>query len=70
MDSTSSSQPGRGRFRTPEKPTAAEQQQAREVSLRRIARLFAPFRWSVARVVAIIVASSIVGWRRRSCSER
>jgi ATP-binding cassette subfamily B protein len=54
--------PGRGgRFRTPDKPTAAERQQAREVSLRRIARLFTPYRWSVLGVVAIIVASSVVG---------
>ncbi|QIG43255.1 ABC transporter ATP-binding protein [Nocardioides anomalus] len=56
--------PNRGggeRFRTPDKPTAAERQQAREVSLRRIARLFTPYRWSVAGVVAIIVAASVVG---------
>ena len=56
MDSTTAPTPGRGRFRTPEKPTAAEKQQAREVSLRRIARLFAPYRGSVLVVVAIIVA--------------
>ena len=62
MDSTPSMSSGRGgRFRTPDKPTAEEKQQAREVSLRRIARLFAPYRWSVLGVVAIIVASSIVG---------
>jgi ATP-binding cassette subfamily B protein len=60
MDSTTMNT-GRGRFRTPEKPTAAERQQAREVSLRRIAGLFTPYKWSVAGVVAIIVASSIVG---------
>ena len=53
--------PGRGRFRVPDRATAAEKQQAREVSLRRIARLFAPYRWSVLGVVAIIVASSVVG---------
>lgn len=47
-------------------PTAREQQrqlereQAREVSLRRIGALFAPHRRSLAVVVAIIVASSIV----------
>ena len=40
--------------------TAAEKEQAREVSLRRIGRLFTPYRRSVAVVVAIIVASSIV----------
>ena len=63
MDSTTNQTPGRGRgrFRTPEKPTAAEKQQARDVSLRRIARLFTPYRWSVVGVVAIIVASSVVG---------
>jgi ATP-binding cassette, subfamily B, bacterial len=61
MDSTTTQNPGRGRFRTPEKPTAAEKQQAREVSLGRIARLFTPYHWSVLGVVAIIVASSIVG---------
>jgi ATP-binding cassette subfamily B protein len=60
MDSTTQST-GRGRFRAPQKLTAAEKQQAREVSLRRIARLFTPYRWSVLGVVAIIVASSIVG---------
>jgi ATP-binding cassette subfamily B protein len=54
--------PGRGgRFRTPDKPTAEEKRQARQVSLPRIARLFAPFRWSVLVVVAIIAASSVVG---------
>ncbi len=60
MDSTTLNA-GRGRFRTPDQPTVAERQQAREVSLRRIARLFTPFRWSVLGVVAIIVASSVVG---------
>ena len=38
--------------------SAAEQEQAREVSLRRIGRLFRPYRWPLAAVVAIIVASS------------
>jgi ATP-binding cassette subfamily B protein len=61
MDSTTTPVPGRGRFRAPEKPTDAERKQAREVSLRRIARLFTPYRWSVLGVVAIIVASSVVG---------
>jgi len=41
--------------------TAAEKTQAREVSLRRIGRLFAPYRWQLAIVTAIIAASSIVG---------
>ena len=41
--------------------TAAEKAQAREVSLRRIGQLFIPYRWPLAIVTAIIVASSIVG---------
>jgi len=41
--------------------SAAEKKQAREVSLPRIGRLFTPYRWPLAVVVAIIVASSIVG---------
>ncbi len=41
--------------------TAAEKAQAHEVSLRRIGRLFAPYRWQMAIVIAIIVASSLVG---------
>ncbi len=41
--------------------TAAEKAQARQVSLRRIGRLFTPYRWQLAIVTAIIVASSIVG---------
>jgi ATP-binding cassette subfamily B protein len=40
--------------------TAAEKAQAREVSLRRIGRLFTPYRGAITAVVAIIVASSIV----------
>jgi hypothetical protein len=40
--------------------TAADKAQAREVSLRRIARLFIPHRWSIATVTAIIVVSSVV----------
>jgi ATP-binding cassette subfamily B protein len=38
----------------------AEQAQARQVSLRRIWRLFTPYRWPLAIVVAIIAASSVV----------
>ncbi|WP_018334164.1 ABC transporter ATP-binding protein [Actinomycetospora chiangmaiensis] len=38
-----------------------DREQAKQVSLRRIARLFAPYRWSLAVVVAVIVASSVVG---------
>jgi ATP-binding cassette subfamily B protein len=41
--------------------TAAEKAQAREVSLRRIGQLFIPYRWPLAIVTAIIVASSVIG---------
>lgn len=41
--------------------TPAERQQAREVSLRRIGRLFLPHRRSLGIVVATIVVSSLVG---------
>jgi ATP-binding cassette subfamily B protein len=50
-----------GRTRGSRTVTAAEKAQAREVSLRRIGRLFTPYRWQLAIVTAIIVASSIVG---------
>lgn len=40
--------------------SATEKTQAREVSLRRIGRLFRPYRWPLALVIAIIVASSVV----------
>ena len=50
-----------GRDRGPRTVTAAEKAQAREVSLRRIGRLFAPHRWPLAIVTALIVASSLVG---------
>jgi ATP-binding cassette, subfamily B, bacterial len=50
-----------GRGRGPRKVTAAEKAQARQVSLRRIGQLFTPYRWQLAVVTAIIVASSIVG---------
>jgi ATP-binding cassette, subfamily B, bacterial len=50
----------RGRRGEPRSVTAAEKAQAREVSLRRIARLFAPHRWPIAVVTALIVASSVV----------
>ena len=40
--------------------TVDEKAQAREVSLRRIGRLFSPYRWSLAVVTAIIAASSVV----------
>jgi ATP-binding cassette, subfamily B, bacterial len=51
----------RGRARGPRTVTAAEKEQARGVSLRRIGRLFTPFRGQLTIVTAIIVASSIVG---------
>jgi ATP-binding cassette subfamily B protein len=50
-----------GRSRTPRTVTAAEKAQAREVSLRRIGRLFMPYRWPLSIVTIIIVASSVVG---------
>jgi ATP-binding cassette subfamily B protein len=40
--------------------TAAQKAQAHDVSLRRIGALFTPYRWQLAIVTAIIVASSIV----------
>src|SRR5215469_3362760 len=49
------------RGRGPATVTAAEKAQAREVSLRRIGLLFRPYRWQLAVVTAIIVASSLVG---------
>jgi ATP-binding cassette, subfamily B, bacterial len=49
-----------GRTRSPHTVTAAEKAQARDVSLRRIGRLFIPYRWPLAIVTAIIAASSIV----------
>jgi ATP-binding cassette, subfamily B, bacterial len=62
LESTTPTNPGRGgRFRTPDKPTADEKRQAGEVSLRRIAGLFRPYRWSVIGVVGIIAVSSVVG---------
>ncbi len=53
--------PHKGRGRGPATVTAAEKAQAREVSLRRIGRLFRPCRWQLAIVTAIIAASSLVG---------
>ncbi len=49
------------RGRGPATVTAAEKAQAHEVSLRRIGRLFRPYRWQLAIVTAIIAASSVVG---------
>jgi ATP-binding cassette, subfamily B, bacterial len=51
----------RGRTHGSKTVTAAEKAQAREVSLRRIGQLFAPYRWQMAIVTAIIAASSVVG---------
>ena len=50
-----------GRNRGSQTITAADKAQAREVSLRRIGRLFSPYRWQLAIVTAFIVASSLVG---------
>jgi ATP-binding cassette, subfamily B, bacterial len=50
-----------GRGRGSRTVTAAEKAQAHDVSLRRIGQLFAPYRWQMAIVTAIIVASSLVG---------
>jgi ATP-binding cassette subfamily B protein len=49
------------RGRGPRTVTAAEKAQAREVSLRRIGRLFTPYKWPLTIVTAIIVASSLIG---------
>ncbi len=51
----------RGRIHGPRTVTAAEKAQARQVSLRRIGRLFIPYRWQLTIVTAIIAASSVVG---------
>jgi len=58
---TSLQNSGPGRSRGARTVTAEEKAQAREVSLRRIGRLFAPYKWQMAIVTAIIAASSIVG---------
>ncbi len=50
-----------GRTRGSQTITAAEKAQAHEVSLRRIGRLFSPYRWQLAIVTVFIVASSLVG---------
>jgi ATP-binding cassette, subfamily B, bacterial len=49
-----------GRARGSRTVTAAEKAQAREVSLRRIGRLFTPYRWQMALVTIIIAASSVI----------
>jgi ATP-binding cassette, subfamily B, bacterial len=50
-----------GRTRGSQTVTAAEKAQARGVSLLRIARLFTAYRWQLAIVTAVIIASSLVG---------
>jgi ATP-binding cassette subfamily B protein len=50
----------RGRDKGPRTVTPAEKAAAREVSLRRIGRLFRPYKWPLAIVTAIIAASSVV----------
>jgi ATP-binding cassette subfamily B protein len=59
LESDNTNRPGRSRG--PRSVTPAEKAQAREVSLRRIGRLFTPYRWQLAIVTAIIAASSLVG---------
>ncbi|MEU5674771.1 ABC transporter ATP-binding protein [Micromonospora sp. NPDC047753] len=49
-----------GRDRGHRTPSAEEKTQARQVSLRRIGRLFTPHRPALAAVIAIIVVSSII----------
>src|ERR1039457_2429709 len=48
-----------GRTRGTRTVTAAEKAQAREVSLRRIGRLFTPYRWQLVIVTAIIAAAAV-----------
>jgi ATP-binding cassette subfamily B protein len=55
LEPNAADRPRRGRT-----VTAAEKTQAREVSLRRIGRLFRPYRAQLAVVTAIIVASSVI----------
>ncbi len=61
MASTHANRDTPGRHRGPATVTAAEKAQAHEVSLRRIGRLFRPYRSQLTIVTAIIVASSLVG---------
>jgi ATP-binding cassette subfamily B protein len=61
LASTHTNRAAPGRDRGPRTVTAAEKAQAHEVSLRRIGRLFRPYRWQLAIVTAIIAASSVVG---------
>ena len=62
MASQPENTPGRaGRPHRQRTVSAAEKEQARGVSLRRIGALFLPHRWPLAIVIVIIVASSVVG---------
>ena len=61
MASTHANRDTPGRHRGPATVTAAEKAQAHEVSLRRIGRLFRPYRSQLTVVTAIIMASSLVG---------
>ena len=49
-----------GRSRGTRTVTAAERAQAHDVSLRRVGRLFGPYRWPLSIVTVLIVASSVV----------
>lgn len=55
------SKPERGRGRGPTSISAAEREEARTVSLRRVARLFTPYRWQLSLVSVLIVFTSLVG---------
>jgi ATP-binding cassette subfamily B protein len=56
----SRNQPAQRRSGGRQTVTAADKARAREVSLRRIGRLFTPYRWPLAIVTAIIVVSSVL----------
>ncbi|MFJ6194663.1 ABC transporter ATP-binding protein [Micromonospora sp. NPDC092111] len=58
MDTTPTHREGRGG--APRRASAAEKAQAREVSLRRIGRLFTAYRGQLTAVTAIIVVSSVL----------
>ena len=53
--------PGRPGPNVPASVREAEKEQARSVSLRRIAALFRPYRWQLGIVTAAIAASALVG---------
>lgn len=61
MEPSQAERVGRGGRDGGRRVTAAERTQAREVSLRRVADLFRPYRWSLAVVVGIIALSSVAG---------